>query len=770
MATLSVSFTEMALAQPALTISKSASSGVLTVDSQLVYTLEVANTGDTTATNVVIEDDLSSRVIFESATGGGSIGAQNPKGALVSWNFASIAPGQSGSVSITTTVQANVLQSWDNTATITSDQTALTASNTITVIVLDNPELTLQKSVSRTDVNAGDTLVYTLEYSNVGPTQANNLVITDTLDPNLTFVSADNGGVPTGNLITWTGSSLAPGQTGSVTFTATANAAADGTVISNSSTIDSDETTTVSSNTVKTTLRSETSIEVRATTSAGQIQPGEVLQLNTTVKNLTGNPAEDVAIIASIPVDTTYVSNLGGGVFSVDKVTWDIGTIGPLQSQSVVLSVRLDDDLTNGDQISYNSSANLSNGSTAGAGLVVFVSSEPELSLQKTSSRTTVGAGEELTYTLNFANQGSQTPGALLRDFLPFQTKFISATDGGSHQSGIVTWDVGAIEANASGSVEVTVMTGSPLLNGTVISNVAELEPSVGLGVSASADVTVSTIPNLTLSKSTSQSIVLAGSNLSYTLQYQNTGATTANNVVIADVLPQGTTFVAPSSGGSQSGGVVTWNVGNIGPGQGGSVNLTVLVDAVIPNGTLLHNSSSIRADNSPPSQAPLVDTIVDSRPDLQFSKRASPVQVAPGDTVTYTLEYENTGSDTASNVAITDLLPDRTSFVSASDSGVFDDKAGTITWNIGSVPALASGSVSLVVALQSDVTNGAVIANTAGIESAETGLAIADATVTAVVAIVTTPTQVPTMPLVALAILVFTLGWAGLRQQKGRT
>lgn len=764
---LCLSFASMAQAQPALTISKSASSSILTVDSQLVYTLTIANTGDTTATNVVVEDDLSSRVIFESATGGGSIGAQDPQGAVVTWNFASIAPGQSGSVSITTTVQATVLQSWENSATIVSDQTASVTSNEITVIVLDDPELTLQKSVSRADVNAGDTLVYTLEYSNIGPTPANNLVITDTIDPNLTFVSADNNGIPAGNVITWTGSSLAPGQTGSVTFTATVNAAADGTVISNSASIDSDETTPVSSNTVNTTLHSETAIQVLATASPGKIQPGEVLQFTTKVKNSTGNPAEDVVITARIPSDTTYVSNLGGGVFNVDTVTWDIGTIGPLQTQSVVMSVRLDDDLANGDQINYNSNVTLSNGSTAGAGLIIFVSSEPLLSLQKTPSSTTISADEELTYTLDFANQGSETPGAVLRDFLPYQTTFVSATSGGSHANGIVTWDLGALPANTSGSVAVTVVTGSPLLNGTLLSNVAELEPLLGLGVSASADVTVSTLPNLTLSKSTSQSVVSAGENLSYTLQYQNTGATTANNVVIADVLPQGTSFLPPSSGGSESGGVVTWNVGNVGPGQGGSISLTVLVDGVVPNGTLLHNSASIRADNSPPSQSPLVDTIVDSRPDLQFSKQASPAQAAPGGNVTYTLAYENTGSDAATNIVITDLLPDMTNFISASNGGDFDDMAGTITWNIGSVPALASGSVNLVVALQDDVANGAVIANTAGIESAETGLTIADATVTATVAVITAPVQVPALPLVALASLIGIIGWAGLQRHK---
>lgn len=732
-AMLSILFASLAQAQPVLTISKSASSFILNEGSQLVYTLDVSNTGDATATNLLIEDDLSSRVIFESATGGGRIGTQAPKGAVVTWAFASIAAGQSGSVSVITTVDATVLQDWSNTATIVSDQTPLTASNTVTVIVLDKPELTLAKSVSRTDVNTGDSLVYTLQYSNVGGTAANNIVITDTLASNLTFVSADNSGTLAGNVITWTGRRLEPGQSGSVTFTATANAVT-GT-ISNNASIDSDETAPVASNSVSTTVHSETAIKVLTTSSPGVVKPGNVVQFTTQIKNLTKNPAEDVLVTGLIPANATYIANLGGGTFSADKVTWNIGRMGPLQTQSLVVSVRLDDDLANREQITYNSSAILSNGTNAGSSIIIFVTSEPEMTLQNTASQRTIGAGQELTYTLDFANKGSESPATALRDYLPYRTTFVSATDGGTFANGVVSWDIGTVAANASGSVAVTVRTDSPLQNGTVLNNVAEIETIFDVPVSAIADVIVSTLPSLTLSTTTDQRVVSAGSNLSYRLQYQNTGASTANNVVIANILPQSTTFVPPSSGGTESGGVVSWNIGTLAPGQSGFIDLTVLVSNVIVNGTVLHNGSSIRSDNTPPQQALLVDTAVNSQPELQLIKQASLQQAAPGDNVTYTINYVNSGSDAATNVVLTDLLPDMTSFVSASNNGTLNNATGAITWNIGSVPALATGSVSLVVALHDDATDGSVISNTAGIESAETGLAIASAAVTVVVA-----------------------------------
>lgn len=63
---------------------------------------------------------------------------------------------------------------------------------------------------------------------------------------------------------------------------------------------------------------------------------------------------------------------------------------------------------------------------------------------------------------------------------------------------------------------------------------------------------------------------------ITYTLTYVNVSRATAYAVTLEDPLPAGATFVSATGGGVESGGVVRWTLGNVGPGLGGTVTVTV--------------------------------------------------------------------------------------------------------------------------------------------------------------------------------------------------
>ncbi|HEY5037987.1 MAG TPA: DUF11 domain-containing protein, partial [bacterium] len=90
-------------------------------------------------------------------------------------------------------------------------------------------------------------------------------------------------------------------------------------------------------------------------------------------------------------------------------------------------------------------------------------------------------------------------------------------------------------------------------------------------------------LPLITLTKSNSPNgPVSQGATITYTLNYQNTGAGPATNVVVTDPIPPATTLVPgsissnPSVPSSQTGGSVVWNVGRLAPGTGGTLTFKV--------------------------------------------------------------------------------------------------------------------------------------------------------------------------------------------------
>lgn len=89
--------------------------------------------------------------------------------------------------------------------------------------------------------------------------------------------------------------------------------------------------------------------------------------------------------------------------------------------------------------------------------------------------------------------------------------------------------------------------------------------------------------------------------------------------------------------------------------------------------------------------------------------------KVKPGDTITYTITYDNKDNPTkdAEQVTLLDDLPAETTFVSATGGGVYDSETHKVNWNIGTVPAGAgTQTIVLKAKVKTGVPSGTVIDN----------------------------------------------------------
>ena len=97
-----------------------------------------------------------------------------------------------------------------------------------------------------------------------------------------------------------------------------------------------------------------------------------------------------------------------------------------------------------------------------------------------------------------------------------------------------------------------------------------------------------------------------------------------------------------------------------------------------------------------------------------------APASMDHGNTMTYTLYYNDFGDVAAQNVVLQATLSSNVDFVAASDGGTYDSATRIVTWNIGTVPAFPSGrgSRTVTVTIPGSVPVGTVIQTTASVST----------------------------------------------------
>jgi uncharacterized repeat protein (TIGR01451 family) len=212
----------MPLAPADVAVFKTGSTNV-NAGSAVVYTITATNMGPSTASNVVVRDNLPAGVNFQSASVN-YILSNN----VVTWPRMTLTNG--ASVNFTVTMTAPASGSFINVASGTSDTPDPNMSNNngsaagsrVSTSVTPVADLIVLLS-GPTNVAVGNSFVYTIVVTNGGPSTASNIVVNDNLPVGLTFNSASVGGSFSNNVISWpTISFLTNGGSTNFTITVTA--------------------------------------------------------------------------------------------------------------------------------------------------------------------------------------------------------------------------------------------------------------------------------------------------------------------------------------------------------------------------------------------------------------------------------------------------------------------------------------------------------------------------------------------------------------------
>jgi uncharacterized repeat protein (TIGR01451 family) len=203
----------------------------VTAGTNASYTITLTNNGPDTAQSVVLTDVLpagSSFVSITPAAGNPDSFSFTQSGGTLTGTSPSVASGNMDSFTLVVSAPGNLANgaSFSDTASVTSatsDPNSANNSATVSGSIVNNQSADLSVAASGLATSAeGNTITYSVTVTNSGPSDAANVVLTDSLAAQMRFVSATASQgtfTQSGGAVTFSLGTVGAGKTVSVTVT-----------------------------------------------------------------------------------------------------------------------------------------------------------------------------------------------------------------------------------------------------------------------------------------------------------------------------------------------------------------------------------------------------------------------------------------------------------------------------------------------------------------------------------------------------------------------
>ncbi|WP_434166568.1 DUF7507 domain-containing protein [Bacillus thuringiensis] len=706
-----------------VTMAKAVDKNFADIGDTLTYTVSFTGTGNTNANNVIFTDVIPTGTTFvlNSLTIDGTtqVGA-NPANGV---NIGSLPTGTTKNVSfqvvVNTIPTSNVVSNGSSASyqyTVNPSQSPVTKniSSNLVSTQINNANVTLTKSTNKQFATIGETISYTILITNSGNAAANNVQLTDPL-PNGTILTPGtvtlNGVLQNvDSLVALPIGTIPGGATFTLSFQVTViNITAQNPIINNAFasyiyTVNPSlppTSKTANSNSVTSTIRLA-NLHVNKSVDKTFAEVGDVLTYTFALTNDGNVAANNVLLSDSIANGTAFVPNsvIVNSVTQpgVTPASINIGSINANTTitasfQVVITSIPNPNPISNSASISYNFivDPNTSPVSKNTTSTTTFTQvNDANVISAKTVDRAFATVGDILTYTVTLTNAGSVSADSpTFVDTNPDGTTFIPNTFliNGVLQNNAdpnIGVPLPSIAANGSLTVsyQVTVTslpTQNPTLNSSSTQYSFILNPGDPPTIETSVSNTVSTqinLANVVIVKEADLTIADVGQPITYTISLANLGNTTANNVIVTDIIPNGTTIVPNSifiGGALQLGADPSTGlqVGSI--PSGGFTTIVFQISATgLPSPNPIQNSASLQysfiADPNLPAlvknaASNIVTTQINTA-NIVATKLTSTNFADIGDVILYATILTNNGNIPAANVTFTDIIPTGTLFI----------------------------------------------------------------------------------------------------------
>ncbi|MEN6551515.1 MAG: hypothetical protein ABFC34_01375, partial [Methanobacterium sp.] len=705
-----------------LSLTKTVDDATPQYQQNVTFTLTAHNNGPATATNVAVTDKLPTGLKFVSADG-------NYDSATGVWTVGNLGCGTTAILHIVAQAIAANTQ-LTNTAVIGGNQTDTNSSNNqanVTINVGPASDLGIKITVNNANPKYLDYVTFTLTASNYGPNDAANVKVYNTLPNGFNYVSDDSNGKFNSTSGLWAVGPLANGASAILHIVAQAMIS-NATVTDTANITDPDPTSTTefydpnSSNdnaSVSVDVGPATDPAVTITSSAPRCNCQDKVVFTITARNNGPNNATGVTVMTTLPAGLKFVS--ADGLYNSTTGTWTIGNL----ASSATATLKLEAQAT-GSRTTVTTAASIfgyeldTNDTNNQANVTTILDPVTDLSITKTTDKTTVNYLQNVTFTLTAHNSGpNDATGVTVTDKLPNGLKFLSASGNGTYNATSGVWTVGNLANGATAAINIIAQA---ITSNTKLTNTAVINPNTAANENdlnttnnqANVTVTVNPASDLSIAKTVSNANPKYLQNVTFTLTAHNNGPDNATGVTVTDKLPTGLKFVSASGSGTYDAATGVWTIGNL--TNGANATLSIIAQVTISNGKVTNIAviNETNYDQNNTNNQGNTTVVVGPASDLSITKTASASKINYLGQVTFTLTARNNGPDVAAGVTVTDKLPNGLKFLSASGNGTYNATSGV--WTVGNLANGATATLKIVaqgIVANAALTNVAVVNGT---------------------------------------------------------
>ncbi|HXH77400.1 hypothetical protein [Nocardioides sp.] len=715
--------------------------------SQVDWTLQVANTGPSVAAGVRLTDTLPTGVRFVSASSTRAGVTCTVDGGLVTCPVGELTPGAAVSVTVTGELDSGLvggstLVNSGGVSSATTDPAPANNSEGHSLTVTESSEVTVVKSAVPATLVPGAEAVYLLDASNAGPSDARDVVVTDTLDGDLTVLEATiEGGTCAVALqtVTCQRALLPDGATARARIRVLVDPNRMASLV-NTASVTSTSDPTPHTDAITSAVSPSADLDLIQIASETEIAAGEGVTYTLTVVNNGPSLATATEVTDTLPdgiVPGTATTSAGTCTVVGQAVTCTLGNVAP--GTSVVITVTAGTSAATApgartNEARVSSAVTDADPSDNTAQTVVNIVTSADVRVTKTADNDAVVPGRTVSWRIVVTNAGpSVAGGVVVTDTVP---NFVTITSV-VHEDAVpntCTWsgqDVSCALGDSAPGRQVVTITGT-VASGyptNTLANTARASSTTSDPVTtnnaSTATSSISRLSDLEVIQSISTPNPVAGERIRYTISTYNNGPSTALDVEFIVQLPDGLTDVVvnhprllgrPAATSCELRQPIDPGTADnptgptgfcFGPAFRANLPGRVIgsVDATIAPGftgslTSIARISSETIDVDAANNEHAITTQVTARADVSITKSVSPTSPVAGEDVVWTLTATNTGPSVARGVVIRDDVNDAITDLTATASITPDPcdvaPANDVTCSIGDLAPGASVTVTL--------------------------------------------------------------------------